>query len=89
MNIYLNVKCTLIIINVLTFKMSSIHTNNHVAIYTQVLRRHLKICGSRYPAFPYCSMLFRYFSDTLHPIIIMSCNEIQTEHNTLDLMSLC
>ena len=37
----------------------------------------------------YCSILFRYFSDTLHHIIKMSCNEIQTEHNTLDLMSLC
>ena len=35
------------------------------------------------------SILFRYFSDTLHPIIMMNCNEIQTEHNTLDLMSLC
>ena len=35
------------------------------------------------------SRTFRYFSDTLHPIIMMSGNEIQTEHNTLDLMSLC
>ena len=37
----------------------------------------------------YFSILFRYFSDTLHPIIVMSCNEILSKHNTLDLMSLC
>ena len=37
----------------------------------------------------YFSILFPYFFDTLHPIFMMSCNEIQTEHNTLNLMSLC
>ena len=36
---------------------------------------------------------FRYYFDTVPIlymcIIMMSCNEIQTEHNTLDLVSLC
>ena len=39
----------------------------------------------------YFSILFRYFFRYLRSscIMMMSWNEIQTEHNTLDLMSLC
>ena len=51
---YLNVKCILTFLVVLTPKISLTHRNNDICnIY---LGRNLKNFGSRYPTFPYISI---------------------------------